>query len=257
MRKDREPIIKTLGQDIESATIYFAHDIHKGAANHDEKKWEAYKKQILADDTAYVCFIGDMMENATPNSKSDMFYQVEAPHEQKMWVRDQLLEMRGKVLSITDGNHERNRSTKTCGMFPLYDAAVMAGLEDAYRPHLSIVDIGIGRGNRGKPLRYVGVCVHAATSQVKFCSADAWEGIDFFAYGHDHSPKDIPRGKMIYDPHNKGVYQRSIEVINSGAFLTYDGYAIDGKYRPTSDKVYKYVIDGRDRRKAHTVGFYV
>ena len=257
MKSDWMPIIKTFSPDTKQISLYFAHDVHYGSAAHQKERWNAYKKLILDDPNAYVCFIGDLMENAVVGSKSDIYTQTVSPHEQKMWVRDQFLELKEKIICITDGNHERNRSTKTAGLYPVYDAAVMAGVEDLFRPHLAIVDIGLWRGNKGKPLRYVGVCVHQANRQVKYHSADTWEGIDFFAYGHDHTPCDIPGGKKVYDPRNKGVYSRSVERINSGSFLGYEGYAIDGKMRPASDKMYKLILDGTDRRRVQSIGFYV
>ena len=258
MRSDYEPIIIDTPREFPYIEIYFIHDLHKGSAQHDAKKWEGIKREILAEPYRYAVHIGDAMENAIPGGKSDVFYQTMPPQEQKEWFEEQLEDLGDKSLLIVDGNHERNRSMKTCGLFPLWDACPK-GLRDRYRPHFVLLDIGVGKRRdtgSNKQVRYFGYCVHTAKSQTNFATADAIDGIDFFAYGHDHNPKDIPRGKLVYDSKNKKLTQKSVEVINSGAFLDYGGYAADAAYRPASGKMYKLVLDG-ERKRLSTVGFYV
>jgi predicted phosphodiesterase len=259
MQSDYTPIIYSTPWDYDQISLYFLHDIHRGSAQHDHKKWNAVKKLILDDPRAYCVLIGDALENAVPNSKSDVFYQTEPPHEQKMWFRDQLVDLHDKTLAVLDGNHERNRSTKTCGMFPLYDACVMAGLEAFYRPHFALIDIGVGRhkdAGTKKQVRYFGYLVHRATQQVKFSSADQLEGIDFFAYGHDHNPADRPRGKLVYDSSNKKLRHKDVEVINCGSYTSYGGYAPDAGHRIPAQKLYKLELSG-DRKSIRSIGFHV
>ncbi len=260
MQSDFTPIIFNTPWENDCIELYFIHDLHNGSAQHDAQKWTALKREIIANKRAYCVFVGDAMENAIPNSKGDVFYQTMPPHEQKMWFKDQLVDLKHQTIAVLDGNHEKNRSTKTCGMFPLYDACVMAGIENLYRPHFALVDIGVGTrsdtAKNTKQVRYVGYLVHRATSQVKFCSADMLEGIDFFAYGHDHQPVDRPRGKLIYDPQNKKLRQKDVEVINCGSFLTYGGYASDAGYRVSAKKLYKLILFGCEK-KIQSVGFHV
>lgn len=247
MRSDYEPIIVSTPWENESIDLYFLHDIHKGSAMHDDVKYNAVKQMILNDDRAYCVIIGDMIENATPNSKSDVFYQTIPPHEQKEWSVDQIRDFGGKLLAVVDGNHERNRSTRSCGMFPLYDACARVGMEDIYRPHFAVIDIGVGtRRDTGskKQVRYVGYLVHQATDQVRFGSPDMVEGFDFFVSGHDHQPKDKPRGKLIYDTSNKKLRQQDIEVINCGAFMFFGDYGSDSGRRPPSQKMYTLELSG-------------
>lgn len=249
MISDYKPIIFNTPKENDYIKLYFLHDIHYGAELHDGKKWAAVKRRILDDPCAYCVFVGDAMENATPNSKSDVFYQTIAPHEQKMWFRDQLIDLKPRTIAVVDGNHERNRSTKTCGIFPLYDACVMAGIEDAYRPHFALVDIGVGTRAKEKKqqTRYFGYVVHRATNQVKFHSADMIDGIDFFAYGHDHNPADRPRGKLVYDSIRKELRQKDVEVINCGAYMAYGGYGADAGHRVTAQKMYTLTMYGKEK----------
>ena len=78
-QKDDVPVLINLPKSLDFADIYFIHDVHFGSPLFDNKKWEILKDIILGDDRAYVCFVGDLMENAIPNSKSDMFTQTHSP----------------------------------------------------------------------------------------------------------------------------------------------------------------------------------
>ena len=255
---DFQPIICNLPKDIDYADIYFIHDGHYGAELFNEKKWKALKSKIQNDDRAYVCWIGDLMENAIPNSKSDVFTQKHSPAEQKEWATQQLFDMKDKTIAVVPGNHEYNRTTKLSGMYPLYDCCLIAGICEKYRNNIAFIDIGIGtkRTDVKKQVHYFGQIQHKAKDSKVICSADYTDGIDFFASGHDHEAKDKPRAKLVFDPHNKLVYKRNIECVNCGSFCAFGGYGAKGAYRPQSDKLYKLRLFGNEK-KMETFGFYV
>jgi predicted MPP superfamily phosphohydrolase len=253
-----KPIIFNLPKDLKYADIYFIHDVHYGSELFDERKWKSLKKQILEDNCAYVCWIGDLMENAIPNSKSDMFTQRHSPAEQKEWVTQQLKDLKEKTIAIVPGNHEYNRTTKACGLYPIYDCCLIAGVDDKYRNDIAFVDIAIGTltACNVKQVHYFGQLQHKAKDIKSVCSADYTDGIDFFASGHDHEPKDKPRAKLVFDAHNKKIHKRNVECLNSGSFCEYGGYGATNAYRPQCDKMYKLRIFGGYKHMEST-GFYV
>ena len=254
---DNVPIICNLPRDIEYADIFFLHDIHFGSELFDEQKWKAIKKKIQDNELAYVCWIGDLMENAIPNSKSDVFTQKYSPAQQKEWAAQELFDLRDKTLSVVAGNHEKNRTTKASGLYPLYDCCLIAGIGDKYRDTIGFVDIGIGQTkNKQKQVHYFGQIQHKAKDLKNYHSSDYTDGIDFFASGHDHETKDKPRAKMVFDKHNKVIYKRNIECLNCGSFCVYGGYGSENAYRPQSDKMYKLRIFGNEKRM-ETTGFYL
>ncbi|MBQ0125890.1 MAG: metallophosphoesterase [Clostridiales bacterium] len=255
---DNIPIVHECPSEWKSATLYFIHDLHFGSELFDAKKWQAFKQQIMEDDHALVFWIGDLMENAIPDSKSDVFTQSVPPVAQKEFVTRQLTDLADKTVAVVPGNHEHNRTTAKCGLYPLYDCCLIAGISEKYRDIYAICDIGIGQTKKNHNLkyRYVVQIQHRA-KDIKSCnSADFTDGIDIFAYGHDHDPKDHPRKKIVYDAKRKSTYQRNVEVIDCGSFCTYGGYGARGAYRPQSDKLYRLKIGG-DARYIETTGFYV
>jgi hypothetical protein len=252
------PILVKFPLTQEYIDVYFIHDWHYGSELFDERKWERLKNIILNDENAYVCVIGDCFENAIPNSKSDMFTQTHSPSEQKEWVTRQLRDLAHKTIVVVPGNHESNRTTKVSGMYPLYDCCLLAGIGEKYRDTIAYIDIAIGkyRGRTAKQTHYFGQIQHRAKDLKNYHSSDYTDGIDFFASGHDHKPKDEPRAKNVFDPHNKVIYKRNVECVNCGSFCVYGGYGAKGAYRPQSDKLYKLRLFGNDK-KMETTGFYV
>lgn len=255
---DNIPILIDLPSSKEYVDVYFIHDVHYGSELFNEKKWKALKDRILNDENSVVCFVGDMMENAVPGSKSDMFTQKHSPAEQKEWVTEQLRDFAHKTIAVVPGNHESNRTTKVSGLYPLYDCCLLAGIGDKYRDIIAFVDIGLGRhhGKTNKKTHYFGQLQHKAKDAKAYHSSDYTDGIDFFANGHDHKPGDNPRAKQVFDKHNKTIYKQNIECINCGSFCVTGGYGARDAYRPQSDKMYKLRLFGREKRM-ETSGFYV
>lgn len=258
MQSDYKPILFQTDPEFDNIEIYFVHDLHYGSAEHDGKKWAALKREILSEPNKFIAFVGDYCENAVVGSKSDIYTQTASPFHQKEWFSEQLFDLKYRTICLVPGNHEDNRITKTCGLFPVYDCAKENGMGDLYRHHFAFTDIAVGSGGHGKnkQIHYVGYVVHRLRDCKSYNGSDFVEGIDFACYGHDHDPKDHPRAKLIYDAKNKTISHKNIEVINSGAFLTYGGYGVKAGYRPLSSKCYKLVLDGK-KKSMQTVGFCV
>lgn len=255
---DDTPIIFKLPRDKEYADIYFIHDLHYGSELFNAKKWNDLKAQITADPNAYICWVGDLMEDAIPNSKSDIFTQTASPAQQKEWVAEQLSELKEKTIAVVPGNHCHNRATKTCGLYPLYDCCLIAGIGEKYRDTIAFLNIAIGeiKPSSAKQIHYFGQLQHQAKDIKSVHSADYTDGIDFFASGHDHEAKDRPRAKLVFDKYNNKITKKNIECINCGSFLSFGGYGAKSAYRPQSDKLYVLRISGK-KKSMQTIGFYV
>ncbi len=255
---DEIPIICNLPRDLEYADIFFVHDLHFGSELYDDRKWKEFKKITQNNDRAYICWVGDLMENAIVGGKSDVYTQTHSPAQQKEWIAQEMFDLRDKTICVVPGNHEHNRTTKTCGLYPMYDICMLVGIDDKYRDITAYIDIGIGTKStdRRKQIHYFGQVKHASREATNYGFSDFTDGIDFYAFGHDHKPVDLPRAKMVFDQHNKVVYKRNIENINCGSFCKQGGYGSRNGYRPQSDKVYKLRIFG-GKKKMETTGFYV
>ena len=257
MKSPRVPIQISLPENLSSVEILLAADIHTGSAQFDEQRWERFEKMIKQPNT-YVIFAGDQLEYATRSSKSDVYTQTMPPSYQKKWWINHLRNYTDKVLCIVDGNHEFNRASKDADDYPLYDIALALGIEDRYRSEAAFVDIGVGDGGhgKGKQVHYVIRVQHQAKNNVNYGTVSGFEGIDAFVSGHTHKPMDKPTARLVYDGKNKAVFQRDIENVVCGHFLTFGGYGERGGYSPTSTKLYSLVLNGK-KKEIETHGFHV
>lgn len=258
MINDYVPIIFNTPKEFDKIEVYFAHDIHYGSELHDNKRWERFKSALLSQPNRYLIMVGDYCENAVVGSKSDIYTQTAPPAVQKEWLTEQLIELKDRIIAVVPGNHENNRITKVCGLYPVYDCCVVAGLADKYRHHFAVADIGVGVSPKCKDrqVRYFGYITHRLRDCKSYNGSDFVEGIDFAAYGHDHEAKDKPRARIVYDNKAKVVVHKNVETVNSGSFMTYGGYAVEGAYRPNSTKLYKLVFDGKTK-SIESVGYYI
>lgn len=255
---DWQPITVDLPTEWEFAHLYFVHDLHYGSELFDERKWMRLKNRILSDKYGKVLFIGDLFENAIPGSKSDMFTQTANPAEQKEFVTQQFVDLKEQTIAIVPGNHCSNRTTKAAGLYPLYDCALLAGMGEKYRNIIAFLNIGVGtsKKNKSKQVHYFGQIQHKAKDCKNYGTSDFTDGIDFFAFGHDHNPRETPRAKLVFDKQNNVIYKRNIENIDCGSFCQFGGYGAEAGYRPQSDKMYMLTIFGEEKRM-ETSGFYL
>lgn len=257
MYSETKPIIFKCPKEFDFVELYFIHDEHIGNECFNQNRYDRLERHILSEPNRYVAWLGDLMENAFPGTKSDPLNCTMNPLEQRERVVEQFLALKDRTVSINDGNHEDR--TARVGLYPLYDAACIVGLESRYRSIYSVLDISVGCGADGhedRQQRYVGFLIHKARDMKNFGVTDFLEGFDFAVFGHDHDPKDHARSHMVYNRSNRSISMKSIETINCGSFMSYGGYGARNGYRPQSDKMYKLVLYGGRDPRIETVGFY-
>ena len=82
MLPDFKMIVKQIPEN-NDITIYPIADVHLGAAEHLESAWREFRTNILQDPNAYIVLAGDLINNATRSSVSNVFDETMRPREQK------------------------------------------------------------------------------------------------------------------------------------------------------------------------------
>ena len=89
MKSDFDLIVHRL-PECKEAKIYFVGDLHAGAIESNLKGWETFVQRVLQDKNAYVCLLGDLMNNATKSSVSNLFddalSKYPRPRDQKRYL---------------------------------------------------------------------------------------------------------------------------------------------------------------------------
>ena len=90
--------------------IFPIGDLHLGAAEHMESAWREFRTNILEQPNAYIVLVGDLLNNATKNSLSNVYDEVLRPREAKKQMVEMLNPLRDRILCAVSGNHERRSS---------------------------------------------------------------------------------------------------------------------------------------------------
>lgn len=88
-------------------------------------------------------------------------------------------------------------ATKTCGLYPLYDCCLIAGIGEKYRDTIAFLNIAIGeiKPSSAKQIHYFGQLQHQAKDIKSVHSADYTDGIVFRKRSRPRS-KRPPEGKI-------------------------------------------------------------
>jgi predicted phosphodiesterase len=234
----------SLGEDVKEATIFPLSDVHLGAQGSEAMAFYKLVGEIAKAPNTYVTLQGDLIDNGTRNSVTNIFRATMPPSQQKREMAKALEPIRDKILCILPGNHER-RSGKDADDDPCYDIAAKLDLEDRYREDMAFVRIALGRriGGNQKPLSYLLACVHGAGGGAlpgsginradKFMQA--MDGVDVFIHGHTHRPYCLRGSKIVIDVANKRVTRRPTLTMCAGAWLGYVGYPVEKMLTPTAE----------------------
>ena len=90
--------------EFDTVEIYGVHDLHYGNECFDVHRWNEFTKLILSEPNRFVVFVGDLMENAVPNSKSDVFSQTATPCSHS--IKGSFLTVAAATSSLTAPAHK-------------------------------------------------------------------------------------------------------------------------------------------------------
>ena len=224
--------------------MYVIGDLHVGAIEANIKGWEQFVQKILQDKNAYIVILGDMMNNATKTSVSNVYEEVLRPRDQKRYLVSALSQLTERILCIVPGNHEQRN--KDVDDEPLYDVACKLDLEDMYRPNAAFVKVCFGSRNAGrkneKPLQvYTICCTHGAGGGIYTGAAvnrnermAMFVNADILAVGHTHKGAITKPARIEIDPYNNSVKMKTTTVISACSWLSYGGYAMRKMLLPSS-----------------------
>ena len=242
MRNDFDLIVHRL-PECKEARLYVIGDLHVGAIEANIKGWEQFTQKILQDKNAYIVILGDMMNNATKTSVSNVYEEVLRPRDQKRYLVSALSQLTERILCIVPGNHEQRN--KDVDDEPLYDVACKLDLEDMYRPNCAFVKVCFGsrdKGGQTVPLQtYVLAVTHGAGGGI-YTGATVnrnerfgmvLEGVDVLCVGHTHKGTISKPSKIVVDIHSNCVKQQSMTVISACSWLSYGGYALSKMLLPS------------------------
>lgn len=236
--------------------IYPISDVHLGCAEHLADEWNAFCDEIVDKPNAYIILGGDLINNATRSSVSNIFEEVMRPRDQKKRMTEMLEPLRDKILCAVPGNHEK-RSGKDADDDPIYDIMCKLDLEELYREQIAFLKLSFGDSHQGTKLNpiYSIAVTHgsgggALTGGV-VNKAERFgyviDNIDCLVLGHSHKPFTTSPAKLSVDVYKGVVNVKPFKVVSMTSWMTYGGYAAGKMLNPASFNPQIIKISGRKK----------
>lgn len=267
MLPDKEIITKQF-PECEDITIIPISDVHLGSRECMERAFMSFVKTVAESERTYLVLGGDMINNCTRSSVSNIFEETMRPSDQKKMMAKILEPVCDKILCAVGGNHER-RSNKDADSDPMYDIMCKLDIEDRYRENIAFLKIQIGPqftasgGRKAGGLRptYTMAVTHGAGGGQLTSGAVlrgerfgyAIDGIDALIVGHTHKPFTTVPSKLVIDPRNNCVSVKPFRVISMTSWLEYGGYAAQKMLLPVSHNLHTITLSGRKKEMVVTM----
>lgn len=237
--------------------IYPIADVHLGAAEHLEREWSSFCANLLNDPNAYITLGGDLINNATKNSVSNVYEERLRPREQKQIMVEMLTPLRDRILCAVPGNHEW-RSARDVDDEPTYDIMCKLDLEHLYRQNIAFVKLQFGDNRKGQGTKnptYVLAITHGTGGGI-FTGAAVnraerfgyvLDGVDGLICGHTHKPFVTAPEKLKVNPQKNIVARLPFVVVNATSWTAYGGYAARKMFLPSGYRPQVLTLHGREK----------
>lgn len=255
MLNDFIPVIHKLSveEHPNGITIIPLADAHYGSPEFNSVRWHKAIKRIYDDPHCFFVIVGDLLNNATRSSISNIFLETASPRQQKEWLIEELRCVADKCLGCVEGNHERRTSRET-DQYPLYDVMFALGKDDVYRPSVCFMQVrfvkestGIQRNEFSFAITHGaggGMYVGSSANRVQNFGLSL-EGCDCIITGHTHKPLTFPVSKLVFNGNAKTVKQKQFSVVVASSFLDYGGYPVEKLLPPTANTLTEIVLTYR------------
>lgn len=238
-------------KDWETIELYSLSDLHIGDPLCDVKAFRSFVKFIAEQENRLVILNGDMMNNATKSSVSNVYNETCSPNEQRKWLVKELMPIKKQILCSVEGNHER-RSKKDVDLSQSEWVANM--LDVPYYENFCCLKIMFGRQKlNNKKAAYTVLAVHGSgggsllggilNKGEKFFSRV--EGCDLLVLGHVHKKVAGKIGSLIVDPYNNQIREVEKAIMVSSHWSAYGGYASRMMLAPSAKGCCYAVLNGR------------
>lgn len=222
-----------------------------------EKEFFDFLKMVEQTPNVYLVLAGDLINNATKSSVSNVFEDRYRPSEQKKMMAKLLEPVKDRILCGIPGNHEA-RSSKDADDDPMYDIMCKMDIEDRYRENLAIVKIRMGDNQRSAGSHnptYILAVAHGSGGGIYTGGAVnrnerfgyVFDGIDALITGHTHKPVVSTPAKIRVDPRNNTISISPFKVVTATSWLQYGGYAARKMLLPASHNLQTMTLRGNKK----------
>jgi len=245
-----------LPAELTSAVILPLADLHLGDAHCNLDEIKKNIDYIKNTPNAYTILNGDLINNATRNSVSDIYNEQLTPMQQLARARELLEPIKDKILCITNGNHE-TRSWKMDGIDLMEILSRELGIAEKYAATSAMLFIKIGTNNarlkdvRGHKFLYTLYVKHGhgggkkvgGKANILEAMSDVIDA-DIYVMSHVHLPAAFKESYFRTDLAHQTVIAVDKLFVNTNAYLNYGGYGEAYGFSPASIRAPKIYLSG-------------
>lgn len=242
-------ISKTITKKFKNISISTFADLHIGDEHCVLDDIKAEIEEIRKDPKSFVILNGDLMNNATKSSVSDVYGEVLTPGQQLDLLVELFKPIKKKILAITSGNHER-RTSKCCGIDLNKELAERLGLANLYTVEGALLFLNLVNVETSNKLTYSFYITHGSGGGRKAGGkvnrlADMSNTVDSDIYIHSHTHLPMAMRTTFFRVKLDDNEVENIDklFINTSSKLTYGGYGEIGEYTPSATKCPKIYLD--------------
>ena len=173
---------------------------------------------------------GDLLNNGTKDSVTNVYEEVMPPHAQVDKCVELLEPVKERILGCVGGNHEL-RSVKAVDLDPCYQILTLLRKPELYRQNMAFVRVNLQRGNTKD--HYALLLVHGKTANKRRQFAYAVEGVDAIISGHTHDGEIQKPARLVFTKSNRVVVKPLVNVCAT-SWLNPGGYSLAGMMMPKS-----------------------
>lgn len=246
----------TLNSVNNNIKLYVLSDLHLGDPNCDLDKANEVITFIKDTPECYCILLGDIMNTATKNSKSDIYSETLSIAETQNKAKELFTPIKDKIIAIIDGNHE-DRVWREVGLNLTLWLAQSLGLEDKYcGDWLSmVIKFGADSNNRPYIIKIAGQHGGYGAGRKLGSALNATEDLDgiinnadLYIRAHTHQP--VQGSRKVYEFNEKGrLVPRLKYYYTAPSFLDYGGYGRVKGYKPSDNSPCYLNIRGVCKRK--------
>lgn len=250
----------------EEARLYVLADEHIGDAHHDAIWLEKKLDQIKRDDHALVIINGDILNTALKSSVSDVYAEKMNLGTAIDYVTELLTPIKDKIIAGTIGNHEY-RAYKEAGIDVMNVIFANMGIADRYMHEGGLIFVRMGQngtrthGREFPPKIWYSVYVtHGSGGGRKdggkvnrLADMASIVDADIYIHSHTHTPMILRKSFYRIDPYNCSTVSSDRLFVNTGASLSYGGYAMQNEYSPASKRTPVITLSGRNKVAQATI----
>lgn len=252
-----------LSKEFKILELHTFADLHIGDAHCDYKAIHDRIEHVRNTPNAYCVLNGDILNNATKTSVSDMYGELLTPMQQVMQGVSLFAPIKDKILAVTTGNHEY-RTYKKEGIDLSYIMAREMGLDDKFSPDGILLWVSFGESSRrrsdGRKMTYSIYMTHGGgggrkegAKAIRLADMASIVDTDVYLHAHTHLPMIMKQAFYRASPSTRSCALVDKLFVNTAANLGYGGYGQAMEFKPSSKESPVIYLDGRRREMKATL----